>query len=116
MSSGFWMTCSSCRIRKIGHSVQIGDDHIPIADFSHLPTHCRFVALMPQWDFLDFLAKQGALRDFKLRMRAEVTDLIEEAGRIVGVRANDAGRALRCGQTWSSAPTAVIRRCAKRPA
>ena len=44
-------------------------------DFSHLPTRCKFIALMPQWDFLDFLADAGedAIRRFRLRMRAEVT-------------------------------------------
>jgi 2-polyprenyl-6-methoxyphenol hydroxylase-like FAD-dependent oxidoreductase len=78
--------------QEIGHlGVQIGEDLIPFADFTHLPTHCRFIALMPQWDFLDFLAKQGAqYPGFKLRMRAEVTDLIEEAGHIVGLRATTA--------------------------
>src|ERR1700753_3250937 len=40
-------------------SAQIGDDRIEIADFSHLPTRCKFIALMPQWDFLDFLAKHA---------------------------------------------------------
>ena len=66
----------------------IGDSDIRFADFTHLPTRCRFVALMPQWDFLNFLAEAGArLPAFQLRMKAEVTDLIEEAGRIVGVRA-----------------------------
>src|SRR5579863_5831516 len=37
----------------------IGEHDIPVADFSHLPTHCRFVALMPQWDFLNFLSERG---------------------------------------------------------
>jgi len=40
-------------------SAQIGDERVPMADFTHLPTHCKFVALMPQWDFLNFLAAQG---------------------------------------------------------
>ena len=39
---------------------QIGDDFFEVADFTHLPTHCRFIALMPQWDFLDFVAETGA--------------------------------------------------------
>ena len=39
---------------------QIGDERVIIADFSHLPTHCRFIALMPQWDFLDFCRRPGA--------------------------------------------------------
>src|SRR5580693_4755588 len=38
---------------------QVGDTFVPIADLSHLPTHCKFIVLMPQWDFLDFLARQG---------------------------------------------------------
>ena len=68
---------------------QIGDAHVAIADFSHLPTHCRFIALMPQWDFLNFLAERGKrYRGFDLRMQAEATDLIEEAGCVTGVRAH----------------------------
>ena len=47
-----------------------------IADFSHLPTRCHFIAFMPQWDFLDFLADEAKrLSDFRLEMQAEVTDL-----------------------------------------
>jgi 2-polyprenyl-6-methoxyphenol hydroxylase-like FAD-dependent oxidoreductase len=69
-------------------SGQIGDTTIVLADFSHLPTHCKYTALMPQWDFLDFMADHGKRYPaFDLRMRAEATDLIEEGGRIVGVRA-----------------------------
>jgi 2-polyprenyl-6-methoxyphenol hydroxylase-like FAD-dependent oxidoreductase len=61
---------------------------IPVADFSHLPTRCRFAGLMPQWDFLDFLAGQGRrYPTFRLLMRAEVHKVIEEDGRIVGVQA-----------------------------
>jgi 2-polyprenyl-6-methoxyphenol hydroxylase-like FAD-dependent oxidoreductase len=66
----------------------VGDTPIRIADFSHLPTRCKFIALMPQWDFLNFMAEHGRrYPSFGLRMRAEVTDLIEEGGRVVGVRA-----------------------------
>ena len=66
---------------------QFGDIRLPFADFTHLPTHCKFLAFMPQWDFLNFLAEKGAnYRAFHLRMNAEVTDLIEEAGHIAGVR------------------------------
>ncbi len=69
-------------------SGQVGETTITLADFSHLPTHCKFIALMPQWDFLDFLAAQGKrYPTFDLRMRAEAADLIEEGGRIVGLRA-----------------------------
>ncbi len=67
---------------------QFGDLALTIADFTHLPTHCRFIAFMPQWDFLNFLAERGArYSTFTLRMRAEVTGLIEDEGRVVGLRA-----------------------------
>jgi 2-polyprenyl-6-methoxyphenol hydroxylase-like FAD-dependent oxidoreductase len=66
----------------------IGETRITFADFSHVPTHCKFIALMPHWDFLDFLADHAnTYPAFDLRMRAEATDLIEESGRIVGLRA-----------------------------
>ena len=53
-----------------------------------LPTHCKYIALMPQWDFLNFIAAQGRrYPGFDLRMRAEATDLVEEDGRVVGLRA-----------------------------
>ena len=69
-------------------SAHIAGEIVPIADFSHLPTHCRFLALMPQWDFLNFLAARATARypAFRLWMRADVTGLIEEGGRIVGLR------------------------------
>jgi 2-polyprenyl-6-methoxyphenol hydroxylase-like FAD-dependent oxidoreductase len=69
-------------------SGQVGGTTIALADFSHLPTHCKFIALMPQWDFLDFLAAHGRKYPaFDLRMRTEATGLIEEGGRVAGVRA-----------------------------
>jgi 2-polyprenyl-6-methoxyphenol hydroxylase-like FAD-dependent oxidoreductase len=65
----------------------VGDSEIKIADFAGLPTRCRFIALMPQWDFLNFLAAEAARHPgFRLAMQAEVTGLIEEEGRIAGVR------------------------------
>ena len=67
-------------------SAQIGPDRLPIADFGHLPTHCKFIALMPQWDFLDFLADQArTLPNFHLLMNTAATGLIEEGGHIAGV-------------------------------
>jgi 2-polyprenyl-6-methoxyphenol hydroxylase-like FAD-dependent oxidoreductase len=67
---------------------RFGATELMLADFTHLPTHCRFIALMPQWDFLDFLAREAARYPaFRLRTQVEATGLIEEAGRIVGVRA-----------------------------
>jgi len=69
-------------------NAQVGGLALTVADFTHLPTRCGFIAFMPQWDFLNFLAERGArYPTFKLRMRAEVTGLIEEAGRIVGLHA-----------------------------
>ena len=66
---------------------QIGNDSIPLADFSHLPTRCKFIVFMPQWDFLDFLADHAKLYpNFRLMMDAEVTGLLEEGGRITGVK------------------------------
>ena len=67
---------------------QVGDETIPLADFSHLPTKCKFIAFMPQWDFLDFIAARAARYPaFQLKMQAQVTDLIEEGNSVVGVRA-----------------------------
>ncbi|HZD88835.1 MAG TPA: FAD-dependent oxidoreductase, partial [Pseudolabrys sp.] len=67
---------------------QIGDTHVRIADFTHLPTACQFVALMPQWDFLDFIAEHGKrYPEFDLHMKTEATGLIEEDGCVVGVHA-----------------------------
>jgi 2-polyprenyl-6-methoxyphenol hydroxylase-like FAD-dependent oxidoreductase len=73
---------------KVDHvSMQIGDDTVKIALIG-LPTLCQFIAFMPQWDFLNFLARHGKKYPaFDLRMRAEATGLIEEGGRVVGVRA-----------------------------
>jgi 2-polyprenyl-6-methoxyphenol hydroxylase-like FAD-dependent oxidoreductase len=68
---------------------RIGQETVKIGDFSHLPTHCKMLALMPQWDFLDFLVERGRLyKGLQVRMRAEAIDLIEENTNIVGVIAN----------------------------
>ena len=57
---------------------QFGDLALTVADFSSLSTHCRFIAFMPQWDFLNLLAEEAArYSTFQLRMHAEVTGLIE---------------------------------------
>ena len=67
-------------------SAQIGAEHVEVVDFRHLPTHCKFIALTPQWNFLNFLAQHGKrYPTFDLRMQAEATDLIEEDGRVVGL-------------------------------
>src|SRR5438105_6585663 len=74
-------------IREVGG--QIGDEFIPLADLTHLPTHCKFLGFMPQWDFLNFFTEQAKKYPrFKLLMEAEVTDLIQEGNTIAGVKAS----------------------------
>jgi 2-polyprenyl-6-methoxyphenol hydroxylase-like FAD-dependent oxidoreductase len=69
-------------------AVQVGDERVRMIDLTHLPTHCKYIALMPQWDFLNFLAAHGKrYKGFDLRMQADATGLIEEGGRVVGLRA-----------------------------
>jgi 2-polyprenyl-6-methoxyphenol hydroxylase-like FAD-dependent oxidoreductase len=69
-------------------TAQIGKERVRMIDLTHLPTHCKYIALMPQWDFLNFLAERGKrYPSFHLRTRTEATDLIEEGGRVVGLRA-----------------------------
>jgi len=68
---------------------RFGDLEFTAGDFRHLPTQAKFIAIMPQWDFLNFLADRGRrYPTFRLLMRAEATDLITENGTICGVRAN----------------------------
>jgi 2-polyprenyl-6-methoxyphenol hydroxylase-like FAD-dependent oxidoreductase len=76
--------------RKVERLVgEIGNVQVTIAEFTRLSSACKFIAFMPQWDFLDFLADRGRrYAGFHLMMKAEATDLIEQGGRIVGVRAN----------------------------
>lgn len=70
-------------------NAQVGEMQVTIADFRHLPTRCRFIALMPQWDFLNFLAEHAArFSGFALRMQTEVTGLVQESGRVIGVQAD----------------------------
>jgi 2-polyprenyl-6-methoxyphenol hydroxylase-like FAD-dependent oxidoreductase len=69
----------------------IGDTDVTIADFSHLPTRCKFVAMMPQWDFLDFLSEAGRqYPSFHLAMEMEATGLVTEDERVVGIVARSA--------------------------
>src|SRR5499426_1853053 len=68
--------------------IKFDDEEIAGPDFSHLPTRCKFIALMPQWDFLNFLTTRAKrYPSFRLLMNTEATGLIEEGGRVVGVRA-----------------------------
>ena len=77
------------KIEKL--SAQIGAERLQAVDFTHLPTHCKYVALMPQWNFLNFLAEHGRrYKTFNLHMSTEAIDIVEEAGRVVGLRAKSA--------------------------
>jgi 2-polyprenyl-6-methoxyphenol hydroxylase-like FAD-dependent oxidoreductase len=69
-------------------AAQVGGETVKIADFTHLPTQCKFLAFMPQWDFLNFIVEQGRRYPrFQVKMQAEVTDLVEQNGCIIGVKA-----------------------------
>ena len=73
------------RVSELGG--QIFGERLRFADFSHLPTHARFIALMPQWEFLDFISEHARRSEnFDLRMQAEVTELIRDGGKVLGVR------------------------------
>ncbi len=75
------------QIREL--SAVINGHSFRLADFSHLPTHCKFIALMPQWDFLNFLAEEAKrFPQFDLRMETRATELIRQDGRVTGVRAD----------------------------
>ena len=76
--------------------VIIGDSFFDVADFRHVPVTCKFVALMPQWDFLNFLSGHAKrFPSFQLLMEHEATDLIREDERITGVVAQHEGRAVQ---------------------
>jgi 2-polyprenyl-6-methoxyphenol hydroxylase-like FAD-dependent oxidoreductase len=69
-------------------NAQFGASSLTIADFTALPARCPFIAFMPQWDFLDFLASRAtACPEFRLMMRAKVTDILTAGGRVTGLRA-----------------------------
>jgi 2-polyprenyl-6-methoxyphenol hydroxylase-like FAD-dependent oxidoreductase len=69
-------------------SAQFGDDELAIADFSRLPTRCGYIAMMPQWEFLNFLARAAQrYPNFKLMQQAQVSSLLERGGKIAGCRA-----------------------------
>ncbi len=74
------------KLREIGGDID--GNRVMVADFSHLPTECKFVALMPQWDFLDFLADEGRrYPTFRVLMNAEVTGVRRSGDRVTGVDA-----------------------------
>jgi 2-polyprenyl-6-methoxyphenol hydroxylase-like FAD-dependent oxidoreductase len=88
------------QLLQIGAAVD--DFTVTVADFSHLQVHCKFVGLMPQWDFLNFIAEKAkSYPQFHLHMQSEVTDLLIENGCVAGVRAKTRGgdREFRAGLT-----------------
>src|ERR1700691_1647978 len=73
-------------LRELG--AEINGVKLMVGDFTHVPGHCKFIALMPQWDFLNFMSDHAKrYPEFNLRMQAEATDVIIEGDRIIGVRA-----------------------------
>ncbi len=74
------------KVRQL--AVKFGETRYEMADFSHLDVAAPYIAMMPQWDFLDFIDdKASAYPGYHLRRQTEATGLIREAGRIVGVKA-----------------------------
>lgn len=66
----------------------VNGEEVSMVDFSHLPTRCKFVALVPQWDFLNFVADEAKkFPQFDLRMETRAAGLIEEEGRVAGLLA-----------------------------
>jgi 2-polyprenyl-6-methoxyphenol hydroxylase-like FAD-dependent oxidoreductase len=69
-------------------SVEIGGEEFRIGNFSHLPVRCKYIAFMPQWDFLSFLSSKGkAFPGFHLMMETEAQSLVRENGHVVGLKA-----------------------------
>jgi 2-polyprenyl-6-methoxyphenol hydroxylase-like FAD-dependent oxidoreductase len=77
-------------------SGQVGQDMLYLVDFSGLRVHAPFIAFVPQWDFLNFMADNAKrFRQFTLLMNTEATTLIEEGGRIVGLNATSPNGPMR---------------------
>jgi 2-polyprenyl-6-methoxyphenol hydroxylase-like FAD-dependent oxidoreductase len=77
-------------LRELGGVVN--GQFVPVADFTKLPTRCKFIAFMPQWDFLNFLSGHAKrFPTFQLHMETEVVDLLMEDSRVAGVRAKTPG-------------------------
>ncbi len=82
------------KVESVG--VVIGDSTFEVADFRHVPARCKFVALMPQWDFLSFLSSHAKdFPAFQLLMEHEVIDLLKEGRRIAGVVARNDGQEVK---------------------
>lgn len=94
-------------------TIEIGERQFVIGDFSRLPSSCKFIALMPQWDFLDFLAGEAkAFPNFHLRMQTRADDLLTENGTVMGVTATgpEGPLAIKAGLTVAAdGRTSVLR-------
>jgi 2-polyprenyl-6-methoxyphenol hydroxylase-like FAD-dependent oxidoreductase len=81
--------------RMVKGTARFGERVLRMADFSRLRTRCGFIALMPQWDFLDFLSSRARkFPGFRLRMGTEVTGLLFDGDHVVGVKARGPGGGL----------------------
>ena len=93
---------------------QVGEMWVTIADFRHLPTHCGFIAMMPQWDFLNFLAEKAARFPNFARWKRK-SPAYQESGRVMGfAQIRLTGRS-KFAPISSWAPTAGLPSCANRP-
>jgi 2-polyprenyl-6-methoxyphenol hydroxylase-like FAD-dependent oxidoreductase len=101
-------------VRKL--TGRVANQQVVIADMSHLPVKSRFVALMPQWEFLDFLAQEAwHYRTFDLRMNSEAVDLLWEKDRIAGVRLSS-GEEIRAQLTIAAdGRSSILRQKAQLP-
>ena len=79
---------------------QFGDELVPLADLTHLPTQCKFLVFMPQWDFLDFIKDEAeTYPSFQLMMETEVTEVITMGNTVTGVRARSGEQEFEIGAT-----------------
>jgi 2-polyprenyl-6-methoxyphenol hydroxylase-like FAD-dependent oxidoreductase len=96
--------------RVAGAQLRMAGREWDIGDLSHLKTPAPFIAMMPQWDFLDFLREEAtAFPGFSVAMKAPVTGFVEEQGRVAGVRLAD-GSELRARLTIAADGRASIAR------
>jgi 2-polyprenyl-6-methoxyphenol hydroxylase-like FAD-dependent oxidoreductase len=102
------------KVTQIG--AVVGGRELRIADFTHLPGRGRFTALMPQWEFLDFLSCEARkLSTFNLRMECEAVGLTHEQGRVVGVEARDGSRIRARLTVAADGRSSVLRKAAGLP-
>jgi 2-polyprenyl-6-methoxyphenol hydroxylase-like FAD-dependent oxidoreductase len=98
----------------------VGPRRMRAADFRHVPGRCKFIAIMPQWDFLNFLAERARrLPGFRLEMNAEATDLVRAGARITGIRAKTPHGPLAIDAELVVAADgrhSMLRRCSELPA